>query len=668
MTRLGLIARARGRFRRVRRSLQARITVVALLPVLVLATLLGGYMIQSRNADLERALTQRGQLLARQLAAAANYGIFARNIEALESLARAVGKEPDVAGAWIIDSGGQPLAQTTSPRWKGAQLPTLGTKAIPSVRVADGEQRFFVSKVRAPRIEVDDVAEEAQAKSRAMNADAGPALGTVVVAVSDASNRAEIRRFATAVVLLLLAVLVGSYVVAVEMSKRISRPVLQVAHAVQRIGRGEEGVRVEPSRISVLGVLATGFNATAARVEESRHELENRIAQATVELVHRTEEAERADSAKTRFLAAASHDLRQPLHALSMFVSALAQTASESERQHLLRQVESATSALADLLDALLDISRLDAGKVRANVEDVELQPIFDAIYETFGDTAKQKRLELVVRHTRLVVRSDPLLLKQIVTNLVSNAIRYTPQTDANRRARVHVAARVRGGNVRIEVRDNGVGIPEEARETVFLEFEQLSNPERDRSKGLGLGLAIVRRLAKLLGHDIHLRSAPGRGSTFSVDLPRGERRTPLAEAQVVDQIVDGPNQPAGLRVVLVEDDVMVRESLARLLQLWGCEVFESSGAPGLVEELSRQGWRPDAVLCDYRLVNGTTGVEIIGELRRHFGANLGAAIVTGDTEAPALRTPQPDDVPVLFKPVRPAQLRALLWTMAMRR
>jgi signal transduction histidine kinase/CheY-like chemotaxis protein len=665
MRRLNPVTRLRGALRRLRRSLQSRIIVVALLPVLVLAGMLGGYMISSHRDEVDRNLNQRGQLLARQLAAAANYGIFARNLQALEALVQAAAGEPDVSGVWIVDADGQPLAQTAPLPWTGAQI-AVADGTLPRTRVAGGEQRFFVAAVLAPRIEVDDVAEEA-GKAAPPAAGRG-ALGRVIVAVTDVSARRETREFAATVALLLAIVLIGSFVVARRMSRRISQPILQVARAVQRIGRGEDGVRVAPGRISVLSVLASGFNATAARLEESKHDLEDRIAQATSELLQRKEEAESADRAKTRFLAAASHDLRQPLHALSMFVGALSQTRSEAERAHLLRQVESATAALADLLDALLDISRLDAGKVRASIADVELQPIFDGLYETFGATAKEEGIELQIRRTRLGVRSDALLLKRILDNLVSNAIRYTPASAAGRRARVLVAARRRGAGVSIEVRDNGVGIAPRFHETVFQEFEQLGNPERDRSKGLGLGLAIVRRLARLLDHRIELRSAPGRGSTFSVVAPEAARETMHADARAVAAPVHGAGDPGGMRVLLVEDDVMVRESLARLLQLWGCDVVESAGAEGLPDELAQRAWAPDAVLCDYRLANRRTGIEVIAEMRLRFGSALSAAIVTGDTEAQDLRGPRSDGIDVIYKPVKPMQLRAMLAAMAKRR
>jgi CheY-like chemotaxis protein len=215
---------------------------------------------------------------------------------------------------------------------------------------------------------------------------------------------------------------------------------------------------------------------------------------------------------------------------------------------------------------------------------------------------------------------------------------------------------------VLVEVRDNGPGIVEDAHERIFQEFEQLSNPERDRSKGLGLGLAIVRRLSKLLDHPVELRSAPGRGSTFGVRLPRARAPAGGATGATVSEPAAAI---AHLRVLLVEDDALVRESVARLLRLWGCEVHESTGEPALSAALKQLSWQPEVILCDFRLAADRTGVAVIDEIRRAFGADLPAALITGDTEMATLRAQQVGGIRVLFKPVRPAQLRELLQTLA---
>jgi signal transduction histidine kinase len=661
---------ARG-WRRRPVSLRTRIVALAMVPVLLLAVLTGTVAIRQRYADLDQGLTARGALLARQLAAAADYGLFSGNRQALQSLANAVLSEADVVGVLILDADGQTRISAGAPGLAAGHLPRPARPPTPAsvddgdgILARSGDRLVFYKPVLAPRLAIEDVEETTglRPSSPAANADGTAALGTVAVELSDRSIRRAQTRFALQVIAILAAVLAGAFVVARKLSRRLSQPMLDMAAAVQRIGRGDEGVRVEGSSIEVLNVLADGLNETAARLEDAKHNLQARIDSATEQLRQKKEEAEQADRAKTRFLAAASHDLRQPMQALGMFASALEHSRSEDERMELARQIAHASNAMADLLDSLLDISRLDAGRVRVNRTDQPLQRIFDRLWETFGESATRKDLELVVRPTDLWVHSDPVLLGQIVSNLVSNAVRYTSGAGPRRPGRVAVLARRRGENVVVEVRDNGPGIPAEAHDRIFQEFEQLSNPERDRSKGLGLGLAIVRRLSRLLDHPVTMRSAPGQGSTFRVCVPRVTAPAAGPEAAVV------PEEQASLlrrRVLLVEDDALVRESVARLLRLWGCDVHESGGDLNLGATLLARGWQPEVILCDFRLAAGRTGLAVIGDVRQAFGAAVPAALITGDTEFAELRSQLAGGIQVLFKPVRPTQLRILLQGLA---
>ena len=665
----GTVSRS-ARFRRM--SLRTRIAALAMLPVLSLAVLTGAVTIQQRNSELERQLSARGALLARQLAAAADYGLFSGNRQSLQSLASAVLNEADVVGVLIAGANGETRITSGNPSVATAHLPDLIGRSPPASAgtidevMRQSDRLVFARTVRAPRVAIEDI-EESRVGDNPQDAGAGERsgdlpLGFVAVEVSDRSIRRAQTQYALQVIAILAAVLAAAFIVARKLSQRLSRPMLNMAAAVQRIGRGEEGVRVEGSSIEVLDVLASGLNQTAAQLEDARHNLQARIDEATEQLRQKKEEAEQADRAKTRFLAAASHDLRQPMQALGMFASALEHSSSEQERLGLAHQIAQASNAMADLLDSLLDISRLDAGRVRVNRVDQPLQPIFDRLWDTFGDPAAQKEIELVVRPTDLWVQSDPVLLRQIISNLVSNAVRYTSGADPQRPGRVAVLARRRANQVVIEVRDNGPGIPAEAHERIFLEFEQLSNPERDRSKGLGLGLAIVQRLSRLLDHPVALRSAPGLGSTFSVTVPRADAPTSSAAASAAPE---EPTSLIGRRVLLVEDDALVRESVARLLRLWGCDVRESTGGLDLGAALLKESWRPEVILCDFRLAAGRTGLSVIDDVRRTFDADMPAALITGDTEFAALRSQLAGGIQVLFKPVRPAQLRMLLQGMA---
>lgn len=651
-------------------GLQARIMALALLPTLILALLLGSTMIRQRNQDLELDLQQRGQLLARQLAAAADYGLFSGNQSALQALAHAVSQEPSVVGATITDGTGRVMAISGSAPRAGTAPSPLGdlsrmiTPQADSSHLVIGRWLAFVEPVRSPQLVIDDFSDAGfgngtQRPAATAGARGGLPSGLAIVEMSADRIRQEQTRFAITVVGLLAVVLAGTFWVARLVSARIARPVLEVASAVQRIGLGVEGVRVRPSRIRVLNLLAEGFNETADQLERSRRELEQRVAEATAQLVEKKEQAEQADRSKTRFLAAASHDLRQPMHALSMFVSALDQEPSETERQQLLRQVSSATMAMGNLLDALLDISKLDAGGVQAKISTFPLQQVLDRLRETFTELAERKGLELIVRNSREWVTSDPILLERILGNLVSNAVRYTP--GGLHAGKVLVACRRQGDRLMVQVRDNGVGIAPESQEAIFQEFVQLSNPERDRSKGLGLGLAIVKRLAGLLDHRLGVRSLPGRGSTFSIELPRAAAAPEPTPTGAADAGADTGQGLAQLKVLVIDDDALVRESISRLLQLWGSEVESSAGGVGLPGELKARGWQPHIVLCDYRLADGLDGVTLIQSLRQAFGVRFPSAIITGDTELQSLRELGDEDIQVLYKPVRPVQLRNLV-------
>ena len=646
---------------------QIRIMAVALLPVLILAFLLGGTMIQQRRQDLATGLQQRGQLLARQLAAGADYGLFSGNKAALQALTDAVAKELSVTAVMITDRTGKSMATYGPPvaiEQLAVQLPS-GTNVSQGTQKTQANSITFTEPVRSPRLIVDDFSDgNDKGPSPILMAQAEfpvnseQIAGLAIVAMSTDIIQQEQTRFALTVSGLLALVLLGAFFVARSMSARLSRPVLEVAAAVQRIGRGEEGVRVQGSSIGVLNLLSKGLNETAEQLERSRQQLEHRVSEATAQLLEKKEQAERADHSKTRFLAAASHDLRQPMHALSMFITALSHVRSDQERAHLIRQAGSATAAMGNLLDALLDISKLDSGGVRANISRFPVQQVLDRIRDTFTEIASKKGLELIVRNSEAWVSSDPILLERILGNLVSNAIRYTT-THNSTTGKVLVATRLRLNHVLLQVRDNGNGIAIDSQEVIFQEFVQLANPERDRSKGLGLGLAIVKRLADLLDHSLMLRSLPNCGSTFAIELPRVATGAVIAPEMGPEILLSDSLE--GVKVLVIDDDTMVRESLTHLLLLWGCQVEHAAGGIGLAQALYQRDWCPDVILCDYRLADNMDGIAVIRALRQVFGNQLPAAIVTGDTELQTLHSVGQEGIRVLYKPLRPAQLRLII-------
>ena len=365
--------------------------------------------------------------------------------------------------------------------------------------------------------------------------------------------------------------------------------------------------------------------------------------------------AEQASLAKSTFLAAASHDLRQPMHALGLFVGALRSMELPSEGQALVVQIEASVGAMDTLFGALLDISRLDAGVVEARPLPFAIQPLLTRICRDFTGEAEDKGLVLVQHPCRAVVNTDPLLLERIVRNLVSNAIRYTGS------GRVVVGCRRRAGALSVEVWDTGPGIPADMRQRVFQEYFQLENPERDRSKGLGLGLAIVRRLAELIQGELTLRSEVGRGSCFS-----------LRVARVVGATVAEPAAlaaPAGALarrlVVVIDDELAIREAMTAVLGGWGHETVAAASAAEALERLADHAERPDIVICDYRLRDEETGIAAIAKVRRAYDAAIPAMLITGDTAPDRLAEARASGLPLLHKPVPNGRLRAAIANLA---
>jgi len=416
-------------------------------------------------------------------------------------------------------------------------------------------------------------------------------------------------------------------------------------------GIGDQGYILAILTLVFLGVnLMFARNVHRSLVQSLRLRFEN------LTLVEQLREqkaiAEQANRAKSRFLAAASHDLRQPMHALGLFVDALRGVQDEATRIRLLSQVDVSLDALGKLFNALLDISRLDAGVVETQVEDFPLARVLEKLEGEFRALAEQKGLKFRLLPCSVVVQSDPLLLERILRNLISNAIRYTET------GRVSVGCRRRAGWVEVQVWDTGRGIPDEDIEHVFDEFQQLDNPERDRAKGLGLGLAIVQRLCDLLDYPLQVHSAPGKGSVFCIGLPLGrteavrERRSGVAS----------PSLQAAQRLILViDDEVDILEGMREILMRWGFVVLVAESLQQAEQVLAACGRGPDAILADLRLRDHHTGIEAIEALQATYGAHVPGLILTGDTAPERLQFAGAAGYRVLYKPVKPARLRVAL-------
>lgn len=402
-------------------------------------------------------------------------------------------------------------------------------------------------------------------------------------------------------------------------------------------------------------VCMTAFAAGAQQA--ARHSLELQFS--NVELVERLRleslqrEQARADAvaanhAKSSFLAAASHDLRQPLHALGLFLDLLAREPLAARQQALLDSAQAVSASAGDMLNMLLDYSRLEAGVVHPRKRAFALQDLLSRLEREFGPMADAKGLVYRSRDTPLAVHADPALTELVLRNLISNALRYTTTGG------VLIACRRRGRQVSLEVWDTGIGIAPEDRDRVFQEFVQIGNPERDRRRGLGLGLAIAKRLCQTMELPLLLTSRLGHGSMFRVLLPS-------AGGNDIDEAVDpGGDDGAleGMRVLVVDDDEDIVRAMRDLFQAWGCECIAaeswSQAQPLLTEP-------PSLLIVDYRLRQGHTGVDLIAALNARFNRNVPAIIITGDAAPDRLREAQATGAALLHKPVSSRKLRAAI-------
>jgi signal transduction histidine kinase len=442
--------------------------------------------------------------------------------------------------------------------------------------------------------------------------------------------------------LLLMAFPLG-VLASLALARHIVMPIRALQQGAARIGAGALGHRMQVKTGDELQSLAEELNRMAAKLSKSYWDLERKVAA-------RTRELELAGQARSRFLRAASHDLRQPMHALGLFVAQLNERAEDPETRRIAGQAGVAVTSLRELLDAVLDISRLDAGVISPEIADFGIDQLLQRLDIAFAPSATEKGLRLRIVPSRLFVHSDPVLLERILINLAANAVRYTDQGG------IAIGCRRRGDRVRILVYDTGIGIAPEQQERIFHEFYRVAHSDRDH--GLGLGLAISARLARLLGSRIEVVSRPGKGSAFAVEVPRG-RQPPTADPST--SALDGTDSLRGALVLVVDDDALVRDAMRSLLTQWHCEVVEATDGDEAVAALGRLDRLPDAMLCDYRLLGKETGIQVIGRLRAAVGAAIPAALVSGDTAPESLADAKASGYPLLAKPVAPAKLRALI-------
>ena len=421
------------------------------------------------------------------------------------------------------------------------------------------------------------------------------------------------------------------------------------------VSRVERSMDQQGNAFSLFQTAISLENRVRTRTEEL-HSTLRRLEQSNIDLSAAKENAELANLSKTRFLAAASHDVLQPLNAAHLSVSALAEVQTSDEGSKLVRQVERSLETMEDLLRTLLDISKLDAGVVEPEIVDVSLEALFSSLRSDFLPEAEKKSLSLKFRPVNVVVRSDRTLLRRILQNILSNALRYT------RSGGVLVGTRHRGDTIRIDVADTGCGIPEDQREAVFEEFHRGTSTlgDTELAGGLGLGLAIVRRMAAALGHPVTFSSKVGRGTIFHIDVPVGMA---TAEPAMAAADMERPRGYGlfGTRVLLVENDLDVLSAMTSLLERWQCLVRAATSTDDALDLLGDTAWVPDIIIADQHLDGGDLGTATIAEVRDYLGRQVPALIVTADGSELVAKAARSAGIELMRKPLKPAQLRALL-------
>ncbi|MGO4394581.1 ATP-binding protein [Variovorax sp. M-6] len=605
-------------------TLAQQLVLLALLPATV-ATL-GAIAVLTRQhlANLTELMRANAQTVALQVATVAQSQIQHMDRRALQRTAQSGSYQPHVQQVQIWSEEGEILANAdTQDRRRGE-----GLQVVAPITGEDGSH-----------------------------------TGKVMVEMSlDAVSSAK-KAVWFNVVLVLGASLVGVGLAGWWAARRISAPIQALGEAVDRLGAGEDA-QVEVGGTAEVRRLQHGFNLAARALLESRNQLESRIVHATAELASKNQQLEVASQAKTRLLAAASHDLRQPLHALTLFSDGLANGETDPVRLQRIGHIRECVESLDRLFSELLNLSQLDAGVLQPQWTDFALDSLFDEISRNFRAVAEQKNLRLVVRKTDAWVRCDYVMLSRILNNLVSNSLRHTAEGG------ILVGARRRGKAIRIDVWDTGIGIAVHHQSRVFEEFYQVEPQSRQgsrESRGMGLGLATVQRLAALLNTRVELSSRPHKGTCVRVLVrsiePVPALAMPLAQppGMPTEDEAEARTSLADVVVLVIDDERTILEGLQVVLANWGAEVLAAQSRAEALALADAWDRPPDVVVSDLLLQGGDNGLDVLAALERHprgIGPSTARLLVTGETKPDRLREVAGAGVAVLYKPVSPRILR----------
>ncbi|MCU0810588.1 MAG: ATP-binding protein [Thiobacillaceae bacterium] len=613
--------------------IRTRAFMLGLLPALVVAAVLTAFHVYSRLNDLEKTVAQQGMSMARHLSSASEYGVFSGNTAVLEKLLEQTLAEPGVKSAMVVWPDQTRLERGDPP----GRLPPLQKAG----RWQDDQYAWFTYPVELMPLGESDPFIESDPGATAP-------LAWVAVSIDLEQKRALVQQLLLASLSITFLGLMLAILLINTLALSGVQPLLDIVATVKRISSGAFGARMEVTANSPeLRELQSMVNQLSESLRSYQQDMEARVHIVTSELEHKKREAEQASLAKSRFLAAASHDLRQPMHAISLYVESLKAQLQQGMARDTLDKIERSINGTVELFNAILDVTKLDAGVVQPVFKPVPIRQLFLHLADEFAATADRKNLSLRVRCPDVWIESDAVLLERIVRNLLSNALEHT------REGGILLSARPYKGQLRLQVWDSGSGISAEDQPRVFQEFYQVEKHQGHGHLGMGLGLSIVRRLARLLGYPLQLRSIPGRGTVFSLDVPLLARGPAIVDSECVDC----GGQLTG-RVVVVDDDPAVRDALGALLSQWGMETWQFGN---LHEVRSGVTFAPDLVLADYQLLDGETGLAVVEAIQARWGTAIPAILITGDTRPETVRMLDALGHPVLYKPIRSTQLLALL-------
>jgi signal transduction histidine kinase len=419
------------------------------------------------------------------------------------------------------------------------------------------------------------------------------------------------------------------------------------------ISRVERSMDQQANAFSLFETAIALDNRVLERTRQLQEALRS-IERSNDNLLRAKQQAEAASSLKSSVLISVTHDLLQPLNAARLTLSTLSEMDISGQGAALIGQVDRSLLTLEDLLRTLLDISKLDAGVLKPDIRPITVASLFEPLRQEFAPVAAKRGISLRILSSPHAVVSDPLMMRRILQNLLSNALRYT------QKGGVLMGCRLKDDRVCIQVHDTGPGIPEAQQQAIFVEFQRGESSDGDHA-GFGLGLSIVHRFATELGHDIQLDSCLGRGSTFSITLPRAATDDVVEAGREVQHLDFRYNVLEGRKVLLIENDPSSAEAMAALLEKWGCDVATTTSATDAMESIGALGEPPDAIIADLHLDHGENGLDAVNAIREQIKIDVPAIIVTADYSTEAEREAAVYGLELLRKPVKPAEMRSLL-------